>query len=498
MFVLDFYSIFFFFVILLIRRIIYFYSQFYMDYEKYGIAFQILLFFFILSILFLVLSPRLIFLLLGWDGLGITSYFLVVFYSNYRSSVAGIVTFLVNRLGDVFFFCSIRIFAFLLDWNFNENKYSYIFLAFFMVLAFITKRAQVPFSSWLPAAIAAPTPVSSLVHSSTLVTAGVYLLIRFSSTISVRWFWLMVVGILTINLAGLIGIFDWDLKKIIAYSTLRQLGFMVASFSCSLVVFTFFHLLTHALFKASLFICAGFVIHSSDNRQDFRNSQRFSFMRPVFSLMVIICLLCLCGFPFTSGFFSKDLLIDGGLMSYSIWVMYIVGVFFTFFYRLRFGWNILTSKFFFRNKVVFFSEIVYYLFFPILFLVMVALCFGNISFESFDYFCIGVFLRIGWKAIYWFFVICSFFLFLRVKGNYFYFFKYFLKQMWFLRKNFTSKIFGIFYKGALLLVTVFDQGWVEIVGPQGWFLKNVILGNLLLRSYFFFLFSFFFFLVVIV
>ncbi len=111
------------------------------------------------------------------------------------------------------------------------------------------------------------------------------------------------------------GIIDWDLKKIIAYSTLRQLGFMVSSFSCSLVIFTFFHLLTHALFKASLFMCAGFLIHTADNRQDFRNSFIYGYRAPIFSFLVLVCLLCLCGFPFTSGFFSKDLLIDGGLMN---------------------------------------------------------------------------------------------------------------------------------------------------------------------------------------
>ncbi len=183
-FIFDFFSIFFLFTILLIRGVIYFYSQFYIDNEKCSKFFILLLFLFIFSMVLLVSSPSLLFLLLGWDGLGITSYFLVVFYSNYRRSVAGILTFLVNRLGDVFFFFSICVLSLLMDWSFTSHFYFFLMIGVALVIAFITKRAQVPFSAWLPAAIAAPTPVSSLVHSSTLVTAGVFLLIRFSPIIS--------------------------------------------------------------------------------------------------------------------------------------------------------------------------------------------------------------------------------------------------------------------------------------------------------------------------
>lgn len=145
-------------------------------------------------------------------------------------------------------------------------------LCFLVVLAAITKRAQIPFSSWLPAAIAAPTPVSALVHSSTLVTAGVYLLIRFRFLLnnSTIFYALLLFGNLTIFMAGLGANYEMDLKKIIALSTLRQLGLIMGILSLGFYKMAFFHLLTHALFKALLFLCAGVLIHNIINFQDIR------------------------------------------------------------------------------------------------------------------------------------------------------------------------------------------------------------------------------------
>jgi NADH-ubiquinone oxidoreductase chain 5 len=189
------------------------------------------------------------------------------------------------------------------------------YVAVLIILAAMTKRAQMPFSAWLPAAIAAPTPVSSLVHSSTLVTAGVYLLIRFRFLIRRNNF-LLYVGVLTILMAGLSANFECDLKKIIALSTLRQLGLMIMVIGVNLKDLSFFHLMTHAIFKSLLFLCAGVFIHSYGEIQDIRLISGLIRGLPISSFYFIACSIALCGFPFLSGFYSKDLILE----------LYIIGV----------------------------------------------------------------------------------------------------------------------------------------------------------------------------
>jgi NADH-ubiquinone oxidoreductase chain 5 len=192
-----------------------------------------------------------------------------------------------------------------------------MYIAFLIILAAITKSAQIPFSSWLPAAIAAPTPVSALVHSSTLVTAGVYLLIRFNILImesGARSF-LLLIGGLTIFIAGLSANFEFDLKKIIALSTLRQLGLIIRILAIGFPKLAFFHLLTHALFKALLFMCAGVVIHNIKNSQDIRDMGSLVKFMPFTSICLNVANLALCGMPFLAGFYSKDLILESVLLS---------------------------------------------------------------------------------------------------------------------------------------------------------------------------------------
>jgi NADH-ubiquinone oxidoreductase chain 5 len=187
-----------------------------------------------------------------------------------------------------------------------------------VVLAAITKSAQIPFSAWLPAAIAAPTPVSALVHSSTLVTAGVYLLIRFSPLIegSTATRVLLLISGLTIFMAGLGANFEFDLKKIIALSTLSQLGLMIRILSIGFYKLAYFHLLTHALFKALLFMCAGAVIHNIKDSQDIRNIGRLVGQIPYTAACLNVANLALCGIPFLAGFYSKDLILEMASLSY--------------------------------------------------------------------------------------------------------------------------------------------------------------------------------------
>jgi len=196
--------------------------------------------------------------------------------------------------------------------NFIKTDFEIKIIRIFVIVAAITKRAQIPFSSWLPAAIAAPTPVSALVHSSTLVTAGVYLLIRFNLLINFYIFSkiLLVLGRLTIFISGIRANFEIDLKKIIALSTLRQLGLIIRVLSIGYYKLAFFHLLTHALFKALLFLCAGAFIHNIINFQDIRLSGNFFNQIPLTSICFNISKLTLCGIPFLAGFYSKDLILE--------------------------------------------------------------------------------------------------------------------------------------------------------------------------------------------
>jgi NADH-ubiquinone oxidoreductase chain 5 len=209
------------------------------------------------------------------------------------------------------------------------------------MLAAMTRSAQIPFSAWLPAAMAAPTPVSALVHSSTLVTAGVYLIIRFSSLIISRdmfCLFLMLISTLTMFIAGVCANLETDLKRVIALSTLSQLGLMMIILSMGFVNLAYFHLLTHALFRALLFMCAGAVIHSRGESQDVRFIGGLVISMPIISVCINIANLALCGFPFLAGFYSKDRLIEAsfrGGYNFFIVILLILSVGLTSIYSFR-------------------------------------------------------------------------------------------------------------------------------------------------------------------
>ena len=238
--------------------------------------------------------------LVGWDGLGITSFLLVIYFKNRKALGRGMITALTNRLGDVFLLV-------LLGLAFLPLPSTYLLLVLLLLTA-MTKRAQYPFSRWLPAAMAAPTPVRALVHSSTLVTAGVYLLLRFNHNGSE---WLLTIGSITILLAGMRACAEIDIKKIVALSTLSQLGVMVVGLSLALKRLCFFHLMTHARFKALLFLCVGVGIHTVFGSQDFRAYSNVATTLPGPSALLRVANLALLGFPFLAGFYSKDAILEG-------------------------------------------------------------------------------------------------------------------------------------------------------------------------------------------
>nr|YP_010708603.1 NADH dehydrogenase subunit 5 [Silvatares holzenthali]WCR50263.1 NADH dehydrogenase subunit 5 [Silvatares holzenthali] len=319
----DWMSVLFVGVVFFISSMVSFYSNSYMSSEVNKIRFLILVFMFILSMMMMIISPNLISILLGWDGLGLISYCLVIYYQNVNSYNAGMLTVLSNRIGDVGILMAIVWSLNYGSWNFlfyldyMKSDYFFKLILFMVVIAALTKSAQIPFSAWLPAAMAAPTPVSALVHSSTLVTAGVYLMIRFSDLFYKTEFGslLMFLGMLTMLMAGIGANFEFDLKKIIALSTLSQLGFMMMILGIGGQDLAFFHLLIHAFFKSLLFLCAGVLIHSFFNNQDIRKLGSIMKFMPLVSAYFNISNLALCGVPFLAGFYSKDLILENVLIS---------------------------------------------------------------------------------------------------------------------------------------------------------------------------------------
>ena len=225
-------------------------------------------------------------------------------------------TAITNRIGDIAILIAISYIARKGTFNFRtlgfSNSSENMIFWTIVVLARITKRAQVPLSAWLPAAIAAPTPVSALVHSSTLVTAGVYLLIRFNHSIrSNSLFYITTtLGVLTALIAGSAATIEIDIKKVIALSTLSQLGIIFVAIGLKFPFVAFFHLISHAYFKAILFIAAGGLIHRFKDYQDFRKIGSSRTSRKYFASIALVANLSLCGFPFISGFYSKDLILE--------------------------------------------------------------------------------------------------------------------------------------------------------------------------------------------
>nr|AYJ22288.1 NADH dehydrogenase subunit 5 [Lymantria mathura]QYK91753.1 NADH dehydrogenase subunit 5 [Lymantria mathura] len=342
----DWMSLLFMMFVFLISSVVIFYSKSYMSSEMNLGRFIILVLLFVSSMMFLIISPNMISILLGWDGLGLVSYLLVIYYQNLKSYNAGMLTALSNRIGDV-------LILMVISWMLNFGSWNYIYYLEFMksdwemnmisgmiVIAAMTKSAQIPFSSWLPAAMAAPTPVSALVHSSTLVTAGVYLLIRFNLLLegSIFFKFLLLLSGLTMFMAGISANYEFDLKKIIALSTLSQLGLMMSILSMGLPDLAFFHLLTHAMFKALLFMCAGIIIHMMGDMQDIRYMGGLNVYIPLTSLCLNFSNMALCGIPFLAGFYSKDLileLVSLSTLNWMVFFLYYVSTGLTMFYTIR-------------------------------------------------------------------------------------------------------------------------------------------------------------------
>nr|YP_010958758.1 NADH dehydrogenase subunit 5 [Lima vulgaris]WNB40318.1 NADH dehydrogenase subunit 5 [Lima vulgaris] len=306
-FLVDVVSLSFLGVVLIVSGSVFLFSDVYMRGEIYEMRFLGLVALFVLSMGWLIMSGNLSTVLLGWDGLGVTSFALVIYYPQAKALGAGMITALTNRIGDVLILLSLGSMAV----GVGSFELGCLFVWGLVLVAAMTKSAQFPFSSWLPAAMAAPTPVSALVHSSTLVTAGVILLIRsdFQGSSLLAW-----AALVTSVGAGLSGCMEMDGKKVVALSTLSQLGFMMFAISVGQPLVALAHLFIHALFKSMLFISLGGVIAASGHEQDLRRLGGLWSWMPGLCASSQVAIIALCGLPFLSGFYSKECILEAAIV----------------------------------------------------------------------------------------------------------------------------------------------------------------------------------------
>jgi NADH-ubiquinone oxidoreductase chain 5 len=391
------------------------------------------------------------------------------------------------------------------------TKSDLLFVIIIVVIAGITKSAQIPFSAWLPAAMAAPTPVSSLVHSSTLVTAGVYLLIRFNYIIGINEA-LFSTGVFTIFISGLGANFEIDLKKIIALSTLSQLGLIIITLSMGFYELSFFHLMTHAIFKSLLFLCAGVFIHSMGDTQDIRLIGGLYISCPVTRFYFIGSSLALCGFPFLSGFYSKDLILEVYFILNINLIMYVsifMSTIFTLTYSVRLVYYIFFNAMGYKTFLSIEEE--RGIFIPMSFLFISSIYAGGVL-SSFIFPLVCVSLPASVKiSVLVILLVLSILVYLNMNlktpgvmrhrkavVNY-------IGSIWFL-PALSSIMFMPVLKLGQLFLKLMDQGWLEFIGGQGAISKfkgySIYLDtfNLInIKSYllvFFFLRSFLFLLVI--
>ena len=319
-------------IVLVIRGFAFIYTSWYVGNSK---IFTVLVLLFVCRMLLLINFTNLWIFIWGWDFLGVVSYILVISYQNQNSRNAGMITVLSNRVGDRFMIIRISLLTISGSWNrvITNNQNFNIFMTL-IILTRITKRAQIPFCAWLPAAMAAPTPVSALVHSSTLVTAGVYLVIRYNQ--NNPSYLTLIIGILTTILAGINACNGFDFKKLIALSTLSQLGLMFIALGLGNYKLALYHLVAHGLVKALLFLSAGLVIHQTKRNQDLRLITGLMQTLPLTSTCILLTRFTLSGLPFMTCFFSKEVIINQNFIK-RIWIIIsiYVAASLTINYRLR-------------------------------------------------------------------------------------------------------------------------------------------------------------------
>ena len=339
--------------VLIVSSLVHIYSIGYMSNDPHNQRFFSYLSLFTFMMIILVTANNFLLMFVGWEGVGICSYLLVSFwFTRIAANQSSISAFLTNRVGD----CFLTIGMFAILWSFGNIDYSTVFslapylseniitiIGICLLIGAMAKSSQVGLHVWLPMAMEGPTPVSALIHAATMVTAGVYLLMRtsplieYSSTVLILSLW---IGAITTVFSSLIGLFQQDIKKVIAYSTMSQLGMMVIAIGLSSYNIALFHLVNHAFYKGLLFLGAGAVIHAVADNQDFRKYGGLKSFLPLTYSVMLIASLSLVAFPFMTGFYSKDFILESayGKFYFSSIVVYyiaIIGAMFTTLYSVK-------------------------------------------------------------------------------------------------------------------------------------------------------------------
>lgn len=339
--------------VLIISCLVHIYSISYMGHDPHNQRFFSYLSLFTFMMIVLVTANNFIVMFVGWEGVGVCSYLLICFwFTRIAANQSSLSAFLTNRVGDWFLIIGI----FVILWSIGNVDYSTLFsLAPFISENIITiigicitigamaKSSQIGLHVWLPQAMEGPTPVSALIHAATMVTAGVYLLMRvspiieFSSTVLVLCLW---IGTITTIFSSIIGLFQQDIKKIVAYSTMSQLGLMMISIGLSSYNIALFHLMNHAFYKALLFLGAGSVIHAVNDYQDLRKYGGLIIYLPLTYSTMLIASLSLVAFPFMTGYYSKDFILESSygqffFSSITVYIIATTGAIFTTLYSAK-------------------------------------------------------------------------------------------------------------------------------------------------------------------
>ncbi len=365
-------------VITFVSALVHIYSIGYMSHDPHKPRFMSYLSLFTFSMLALVVSDNFLQLFFGWEGVGLCSYLLIGFwYKKETANNAAIKAFIVNRIGDfglalgiflIFFYFGTINFSevFQATPQFSEEKFLFFnfeinlitLICLFLFIGAMGKSAQFLFHTWLPDAMEGPTPVSALIHAATMVTAGVFLVVRCSPLFEFSQTALNIValvGMMTAIFAASVALVQNDIKKIIAYSTCSQLGYMFFAAGIGAYHVAMFHLFTHAFFKALLFLGAGSVIHAFKDEQDIRNMGGVRKKLPYTYVFMLIGTLALTGFPLLSGFYSKDAIIEFAYLSNSPLGTYVafIGIF-TAFLTSIYSWRLFFKTFHgtYNNKII--------------------------------------------------------------------------------------------------------------------------------------------------